>query len=180
MKNGIFNLNTTDYTQIGLARQSLQDLTGLVNLKIANTDYSDVPAGETWISSAWSGDMAAAPSYMPKGVNADVIGYWFPADGRGPVNNDTMAVLNGASNPVLAHLFLNYLLDLPNVLEQHLVERLHAAAHRGDAAGARQGADPAAVAHLDGGGAVRPSRPGCSSCSSRWTRTRCGSRPGSS
>ena len=61
---------------------------------------------------------------------------------------------------MLAHLFLNYLLDLPNVLEQHLVERLHAAAHRGDAAGARQGADPAAVAHLDGGGAVRPSRPG--------------------
>jgi spermidine/putrescine transport system substrate-binding protein len=116
MKNGIFNLNTTDYKQIGLARQSLQDLTGLVNLKIANTDYSDVPAGETWISSAWSGDMAAAPSYLPKGVSADVIGYWFPADGRGPVNNDTMAVLNGASNPVLAHLFLNYLLDLPNVL----------------------------------------------------------------
>jgi spermidine/putrescine transport system substrate-binding protein len=116
MKNGIFNLNTTDYKQIGLARQSLQDLTGLVNLKIANTDYSDVPAGETWISSAWSGDMAAAPSYLPKGVSADVIGYWFPADGRGPVNNDTMVVLNGASNPVLAHLFLNYLLDLPNVL----------------------------------------------------------------
>ena len=43
MKNGIFDLNTTDYTQIGLARQSLQDLTGLVNLRIANTDYSDVP-----------------------------------------------------------------------------------------------------------------------------------------
>src|SRR5580692_9613776 len=116
MKNGIFNLNTTDYKQIGLSRQSLQDLTGLVNLKIANTDYSDVPAGETWISLAWSGDMAAAPSYLPKGVSADVIGYWFPADGRGPVNNDTMAVLNGASNPVLAHLFLNYLLDLPNAL----------------------------------------------------------------
>jgi spermidine/putrescine transport system substrate-binding protein len=116
MKNGIFNLNTTDYKQIGLARQSLQDLTSLVNLKIANTDYSDVPAGETWVTSSWSGDMAAAPSYLPKGVNADVIGYWFPADGRGPVNNDTMVVLNGASNPVLAHLFLNYLLDLPNVL----------------------------------------------------------------
>jgi spermidine/putrescine transport system substrate-binding protein len=116
MKNGIFDLNTTDYKQIGLARQSLQDLSGLVNLKIANTDYSDVPAGETWISSAWSGDMAAAPSYLPKGVSADVIGYWFPADGRGPVNNDTMAVLKGASNPVLAHLFLNYLLDLPNAL----------------------------------------------------------------
>ena len=116
MKNGNFNLNTTDYSQIALSRQSLQDLSSLVNLRISQTDYSDVPAGETWISSAWSGDMAAAPSYMPKGVNVDVIGYWFPVNGRGPVNNDTMVVLKGASNPVLAHLFLNNLLDLSVVL----------------------------------------------------------------
>ena len=116
MKNGVFDLNTTDYKRIALARQSLQDLSSLVNLRISQTDYSDVPAGQTWISSAWSGDMAAAPSYMPKGVNVDVIGYWFPPNGRGPVNNDTMVVLKGASNPVLAHRFLNYLLDLPVVL----------------------------------------------------------------
>ena len=117
MKNGIFDLNTTDFRQIALARQSLQELSSLVNLRISQTDYSDVPAGQTWISSAWSGDMAAAPSYMPKGVNVDVIGYWFPRNGRGPINNDTNVVLKTASNPVLAHLFLNYLLDLPNVLE---------------------------------------------------------------
>jgi spermidine/putrescine transport system substrate-binding protein len=117
MKNGIFDLNTTDYKQIALARQSLQDLSALVNLRISQTDYSDVPAGETWISSAWSGDMAAAASYVPKGVNVDVVGYWFPPDGRGPVNNDTMVVLKGASNPVLGHLFLNYLMDLPVVLD---------------------------------------------------------------
>jgi spermidine/putrescine transport system substrate-binding protein len=117
MKNGIFNLNTTDYQQIALARQSLQELGGLVNLIINNNDYSDVPDGQTWITNAWSGDMAAAVSYMPKGVNVDVVGYWFPADGRGPVNNDTMAVLKGSASPVLGHLFLNYLLDLPNALE---------------------------------------------------------------
>jgi spermidine/putrescine-binding protein len=28
-----------------------------------------------------------------------------------------MVVLRSAANPVLAHLFLNYMLDLPNVLE---------------------------------------------------------------
>jgi spermidine/putrescine transport system substrate-binding protein len=117
MKNGIFDLNTTDYTQIGLARRSLQDLNSLVNLVISSSDYSNVPDGQTWITSAWSGDMAAAESYMPKGVNVDVVGYWFPTDGRGPVNNDTIVVLKPASNPVLAHLFLNYMLDLPNVLE---------------------------------------------------------------
>jgi spermidine/putrescine transport system substrate-binding protein len=117
MKNGLYNLNTTDYRRIGLARQSLQALSGLVNLRIANTDYSDVPTGQTWITNAWSGDMAAAASYMPKGVNVDVVGYWFPADGRGPVANDTNVVLKSSANPVLAHTFLNYMLDLPNVLE---------------------------------------------------------------
>jgi spermidine/putrescine-binding protein len=29
----------------------------------------------------------------------------------GYVSNDNLAVLNGAENPVLAHMFLNYLLD---------------------------------------------------------------------
>jgi spermidine/putrescine transport system substrate-binding protein len=117
MKNGLFNLNTTDYTQIALARQSLQQLSSLTDVMISSSEYNNVPDGETWISSAWSGDMAAAASYMPKGVNVDVVGYWFPPDGRGPVNNDTITVLKGSNNPVLAHLFLNYMLDLPNAVE---------------------------------------------------------------
>jgi len=45
-----------------------------------------------------------------------VIGYWFPTDGKGPVGNDLITVLRSAPNPVLAHHFMNYLLDLPNVL----------------------------------------------------------------
>jgi spermidine/putrescine transport system substrate-binding protein len=117
MKNGLDNLNTTDYRQIATSRQALQDLVGLVNLRIDNNDYSEVPDGQTWITNAWSGDMAAAASYMPKGVNVDVVGYWFPEDGRGPVANDTNVVLQSSSSPVLAHLFLNYMLDLPVVLE---------------------------------------------------------------
>ena len=117
MKNGIFNLNTTDYAQIALARQSLQQLSSLTDVMISSSEYSNVPDGQTWISNAWSGDMAAALSYMPKGVNVDVVGYWFPPDGRGPVNNDTIVVLKGASNPVLAHEFLNYMLDLPVALD---------------------------------------------------------------
>jgi spermidine/putrescine transport system substrate-binding protein len=116
LKNGIYDLNTTDYRQIGAARKALEDLTSLVNVKISSTEYSQVPAGETWISTAWSGDMAAAASYMPKGVDVSVVGYWFPADGRGPVANDTNVILSSATSPVLAHAFLNYFLDLDNVL----------------------------------------------------------------
>ena len=116
MKSGLFDLNTTDYRQIAKSRQALQELVGQVNLRINNNDYSEVPTGQTWITNAWSGDMAAAASYMPKGVNVDVVGYWFPPDGKGPVGNDTITVLKGAPNPVLAHLFLNYMLDVNNVL----------------------------------------------------------------
>jgi spermidine/putrescine transport system substrate-binding protein len=117
MKNGIFNLNTTDRGQISLSRRSLQQLSALVNVRIDNNDYTEVPSGSTWIHHAWSGDMAAAPYYMPKGTPVDVVGYWFPPDGKGPVGNDTMTVLSSSTNPVLAHLFLNYMEDLPNALE---------------------------------------------------------------
>jgi spermidine/putrescine transport system substrate-binding protein len=117
MKNGVFDLNTTDYRHIAASRRQLQELVSLVNVRIDNNDYTEVPTGQTWIHHAWSGDMAAAEQYMPKGVPVDVVGYWFPPNGGGPVANDTNTVLRSARNPVLAHLFLNYLNDLPNVLE---------------------------------------------------------------
>ena len=117
MKNGIFDLNTTDPNQIAAAGQALQNLAHLTNVHVDNNDYTEIPSGQIWIHHAWSGDIATAPSYMPKGVNVDVVGYWFPPDGKGPVGNDTITVLKGAPNPVLAHLFLNYMLDQSNVLK---------------------------------------------------------------
>jgi spermidine/putrescine transport system substrate-binding protein len=117
MKNGIYDLNTTDYNEIALSRNSLEELTRLVNVRIDNNDYTEIPTGDTWIHHAWSGDMASAASYMPKGVPVDVVGYWFPTDGKGPVANDTNVVLRSATNPVLAHLYLNYFLDTQNAIE---------------------------------------------------------------
>ena len=100
------------------SRQALQDLSSLVNLRIDNNDYSEVPAGQTWISNAWSGDMAAAASYMPKGVNVDVVGYWFPPRRPRPGRTTTRTWCCGRRPTRCSrHLFLNYLLDLPNVLE---------------------------------------------------------------
>jgi spermidine/putrescine transport system substrate-binding protein len=117
MKNGVTDLNTSDVNALTTAERSLLDLVKLTNVHIDNNDWTNVPSGQMWIHHAWSGDMAAAASYMPNGVPVEVVSYWFPADGRGPVANDTMAVLAGGKNPVLAHLFLNYFLDLNNALE---------------------------------------------------------------
>ena len=116
MKSGLYDLNTSDYRQIATSRKALEELTRLVNVRIDNNDYTEVPNASTWIHHAWSGDMAAAGSYMPKGVPVKNVGYWFPTDGKGPVANDTNMILRSARNPVLAHMFLNYFLDLPNVL----------------------------------------------------------------
>jgi spermidine/putrescine transport system substrate-binding protein len=116
MKNGIYDLNSTSASQIGNSGQALQNLAQLTNVQINNNDYTQIPTGQVWIHHAWSGDIAAAPYYLPKGVSADVIGYWFPADGKGPVGNDLWTILSNAKNPVLAHEFINYMEDLPNVL----------------------------------------------------------------
>jgi len=117
MMNGIYDLNTTSKSQIQLAQQTLLRLADTVDMQIDNNDYSEVPDGQTWIHHAWSGDMAAAAQYMPKGVPVEVVGYWFPKDGKGPIANDTNTVLRSASSPVLAHLFVNYLMDEPVAVE---------------------------------------------------------------
>jgi spermidine/putrescine transport system substrate-binding protein len=117
MKNGIYDLNTTDPGRITQSAQSLKELAHLTNMQINNNDYTQIPNGQVWLHHAWSGDMAAAASYMPKGVPVDVVGYWFPANGKGPVGNDLVTVLRTAQNPVLAHKFMDFMLNEPNALE---------------------------------------------------------------
>ena len=46
-----------------------------------------------------------------------MLGWWYPADGVGVVNNDCMTITANAKNPVLAHLWINYLLDAANAEE---------------------------------------------------------------
>lgn len=117
LKNGIYDFNTSSAAQINRAKASLIQLSGLVDVHVDESDYTNVPSGQIWIHQAFSGDMAAAGAYMPKGVSVDVIGYWFPSDSRGPVGNDTVAIPQSATNPVLAHLFINELLQLNTALE---------------------------------------------------------------
>jgi spermidine/putrescine transport system substrate-binding protein len=116
LKNGETNINTTDPLLINDARQALLDLRSLVGLRVNNATSRQIGAGRTWVHHAWSGQAVAAARHLPPGVPTDVIGYWFPPDGTGPVANDTGTVLRGAQNPVLAHLFLNFMLNRTNVM----------------------------------------------------------------
>jgi spermidine/putrescine-binding protein len=110
LRRNITNVNTEDPKVVAQAGADLSQLTKTLNVKTNTTDYQDVPAGATWLSQAWSGDMAAAAGYMPKGVPVSVVSYWRP-EKNAPVGSDMITVLKGAKNPVLAHQFLNYILD---------------------------------------------------------------------
>jgi len=52
MKNGIFDLNTTDPAQISAAGKALHDLAKLTDVHVDNNDYTEIPSGQTWIHHA--------------------------------------------------------------------------------------------------------------------------------
>jgi spermidine/putrescine transport system substrate-binding protein len=111
LKNGITDINTEKPEEIDVAKGDLIDLTDVVNVKVSTDDYTNLPEGKAWVHEAWSGSLISAPYYLPKGVGPEVLGYWFPEDGKGTIGNDMIGVLKSAKNPVLAHHFLNFLLD---------------------------------------------------------------------
>ncbi len=116
LAGGVTDLNTTDPRLIDLAGQALIELADLVRLRASNRVGADLASGAVALHQARSGDAVAAARQLRAGVPAEVIGYWFPPSGRGPVGTDTAVIPRAAASPVLAHLFLNYLLDPANAL----------------------------------------------------------------
>jgi spermidine/putrescine transport system substrate-binding protein len=117
LKNGITDVNTEDQSKIEIAKNDLLKTIDAVNVKLDISDWTDLPEGRSWIHQAWSGDMVSAQYYMPKGVSADILRYWSPTDGQGAIGQDNITVLKGGKNPVLAHMFINYLLDEKNAFD---------------------------------------------------------------
>jgi spermidine/putrescine transport system substrate-binding protein len=74
--------------------------------------YYAIPEGTMWLGQAWSGDMIAGYIYyLPKGTPPSALAFWKDGKGKVPVQNDCFAVCTTTKKPVLAHMFLNYLLD---------------------------------------------------------------------
>jgi spermidine/putrescine transport system substrate-binding protein len=117
LRKGETDVNTEDPALIDAAKADLLDLISAVNVKVSTEDYSKVPEGVAPVHQAWSGSMIAAQWYLPEGVGAEELGFWFPADGRGPIGSDQMAVLRAAKNPVLAHHFLDFMLEEKNAYD---------------------------------------------------------------
>ena len=110
LKNGL-DINTHSTKDLALVLQQLKALNAATQPKVNVTDYQDVPTGVVSVCQAWSGDAINMISYMPTGQSPKVLRYWFPPDGKGEVDNDLMVILKSSKAPVMAHLFVNHMLD---------------------------------------------------------------------
>ena len=121
---GINNPNVRDRATLEEAKAALIELHDLVNVTFTiDGAYVQLPEGKLGLHLAWSGDLAAAPYFAPKGEDPTTLRYVWPpknlasAGVGGYVSNDNMAIPRNAEHPVLAHHFLNYLLDRKHSLD---------------------------------------------------------------
>jgi spermidine/putrescine transport system substrate-binding protein len=113
------DVNTEDPELIEQALAAVMELTDVVNVKVGAEAYIVLPEKRTWVHQAWAGDVVNAQYYLPEGESIDNIGFWYPREAGGIIGSDTIAILRGAAKPVLAHTFMNYLLDSANALENY-------------------------------------------------------------
>ena len=107
------DVNTSDQAIIDRAKASLMELNSTMDIRLTiDGAYAGIPEGKFGLHQSWSGDIQAGPWYGTK-EDAATLRYLWPArDGfGGTLGNDTMAIPTAAKNPVLAHMFLNFMLD---------------------------------------------------------------------
>jgi spermidine/putrescine transport system substrate-binding protein len=101
-----------DARQVAAGGDALVEAVGDLGAKL-DTDaaYREVPTGRLAAAQAWSGDVISAVRHGRGGAHgAERLAYWWPMTG-GVVGCDLTAVLTQGRNPVLAHAFLDHLLD---------------------------------------------------------------------
>ncbi len=122
-RNGVPDPILASAEEVNAAADALVEAVRTMNLRFTiDGAYAKLPEGKFGLHHAWSGDMVATPLYWPEGEDQSVARYLWPPKGAnsttgGYIANDTLAVVRGAEHPVLAHLFLNYMLDEGNALK---------------------------------------------------------------
>jgi spermidine/putrescine transport system substrate-binding protein len=112
LRKGISDINTENPKQINQAVADLKQLYGICNIKVGDSQYQAIPEGTAWLNQAWSGDpISGYVYYLPKGTPASVMSYWKAPKGHVPVQNDCFSICTTTKKPVLAHLFLNWMIE---------------------------------------------------------------------
>jgi spermidine/putrescine transport system substrate-binding protein len=109
-------INSGDPQLVEEAKNDLIRAVNEVNIAFEiDNAWLKLPEGKIGVAHAWSGDLAAAPYYAPQGEDPATLRWMWPPKhssfNGGYVSNDSIAIPKVAANPVLAHMFLNYMLD---------------------------------------------------------------------
>jgi len=119
MKNGITDLNTSSQADLTNAQNELIAMINAVGVRTdINGVYIGMPAGRFDAHLAWSGDAVAAWGYWAQQNMStyEKMGYWFPSNRVGAVNNDLITIPTSAPHPVLAHRFLDWMMTYDNAM----------------------------------------------------------------
>jgi len=122
-RNGVADPSQATEEDLEAAGDALVELIDLVDVRYTiDGAYVGIPEGRFALHHAWSGDLVNSQYYWPEDGDYSVTRYLWPAsaDGssvNGPISNDTLAIPINSQRPVLAHQFMNFMLDETNSLE---------------------------------------------------------------
>jgi spermidine/putrescine transport system substrate-binding protein len=120
LHSGDKDINTEDPAKVNQAVKDLQELYGICNIKVGDLQYSTVAEDKSWLNQAWSGDAIAGYLFYADKAAKKALRFWNPGVGNGPIQNDMFCVCSTTKKPVLAHLFLNFILDNTNAQSNFL------------------------------------------------------------
>lgn len=106
---GLNDVNTSDADVLAAAKENLIRLRDATNPKVDIISYQELPAGNRDIAYTWSGDVLTALGYLPDGTSPETLGFWYPD--QTITANDFYCIPKESKAPVLAHKFIDYILD---------------------------------------------------------------------
>ena len=106
---GMNDVNTSDADVLAAAKENLVRLRDATNPKVDIISYQELPAGNRDIAYTWSGDILTALGYLPDGTSPETLGFWYPD--QTITANDFYCIPKESKAPVLAHKFIDYILD---------------------------------------------------------------------
>jgi len=112
--DGLTDVNVTDPAVITKAKDDVAAIAQKAGgLSYDHVDYTDLPAGTTWLHQSWSGNASDAVVFLTNKSDADNLSYYWPGTDGHPANvdNDATVLLKSGKNPVLAHLLADWVFD---------------------------------------------------------------------
>ena len=119
---GTNDVSTADPAQLEKARRKLLELIDLINVRFTiDGVYARIPERGFALHHAWSGDVVLARDYFQRNEDPSVMRYLWPprsdqSRAGGMVSVESFAIPRNAEHPVLAHHFINFMLETANAL----------------------------------------------------------------